>query len=590
MSTVFPVVEHEVDLCVVGGGMSGYAAALAAANAGGQVAILHDRPMLGGNASSEVRMHICGADRHNHIKHMRETGLLEELRLRNAFRNPEGSYGIWDTLLYEDMATHPNITLLLNCSCLDARMEDGRIRSITGWQLQSETLHTVRARWFADCSGDGILAPLSGAEFRSGREGREEYGEANAPEAADSLTMGQTLAFSVRKCPRPVRFVPPAWALKFESCDDLPYGLKGHGHDWFDGKIGYWWIERGGENDTIHENEALRDELLRIVYGIWDHLKNHCPRKGELEYYTIDWIQMLPAKRESRRFVGEYVLTQNDIAACKQFPDNVAYGGWTMDDHDPAGFYANRSGRPSTTFNECESGYGIPWRALYSRNVPNLLFAGRNASCTHMAMSSTGVMATCFIRGQAVGAGVGLMKERGLGKPSEVLAHIEDLQQRLLGDDCYIPGVPMRLGGLTSGAALTVSAGDPEPLRDGWARQIKDVTHAWECAPGGWAEYNLPAPQRVESVYIALDSAMDKDTALSWWYCSGARDMPAVLPKSFTVEVKEGGAWRTLVQEAENIRRHYNIPVGREVEGVRLRIGELWGAAQTTRVYAFCLR
>ena len=185
-----PEVVHEVDVCVVGGGMAGLCAAIAAARHGAQVALMHDRPVLGGNASSEMRIHICGADRHGSIPNLRETGILEELRLENLYRNPNKNFSIWDTILYEKARYEPNITLLLNCSCLDAEMAGDRISSIVGWQLTTETYHRVRAKLYADCSGDAILAPLTGAEWRMGREARREYGESIAPEEADARTMG----------------------------------------------------------------------------------------------------------------------------------------------------------------------------------------------------------------------------------------------------------------------------------------------------------------------------------------------------------------------------------------------------------------
>jgi len=178
----FPLVEHDVDFCVVGGGMAGLVAALAAARRGARTLLIQDRPVLGGNASGEVRVHVCGADRHNGIRHMRETGILEEIRLDNLRRNPNRNYSIWDTLLYEKARFQDNLELLLNCSCMDARMDGLRIESVTGWQLTTQTHHVVKAAIFADCSGDGILALPTGAEFRMGREARSEYGESIAPE------------------------------------------------------------------------------------------------------------------------------------------------------------------------------------------------------------------------------------------------------------------------------------------------------------------------------------------------------------------------------------------------------------------------
>ena len=164
-------ITHDVDICVVGGGMAGLCAALAAARHGALVLLLHDRPVLGGNASSEIRVHICGADIHNSIPNMRETGILEEMRMENLQRNPNRNYSIWDTILYEKAALQPNLTTLLNCTCLEAVTGEQRIMSVTmGWQLTTQTYHTVMARLFMDCSGDSILAPLTGAEYRMGRE------------------------------------------------------------------------------------------------------------------------------------------------------------------------------------------------------------------------------------------------------------------------------------------------------------------------------------------------------------------------------------------------------------------------------------
>ena len=164
---------HTVDLCVVGGGISGMIAAISAARHGIKVALVQDRPMLGGNASSEIRVPICGAQGANN----RETGILEEIMLENSFHNPLSNYSIWDGILYGKVRFEPNITLLLNCTCNDIEMDGDRIRAVRGWQLTTETWHRVEAELFADCSGDSILALLSGAEFRIGREARREFGE-----------------------------------------------------------------------------------------------------------------------------------------------------------------------------------------------------------------------------------------------------------------------------------------------------------------------------------------------------------------------------------------------------------------------------
>jgi hypothetical protein len=620
-----PEIVHDVDVCVVGGGMAGLCAALAAARRGAHTVLMHDRPVLGGNASSEMRVHICGADRHGSIPHMRETGILEELRLENLARNPNRSFSIWDTILYEAAHFAPYLTLLLNCSCLDAQMDGGHITGITGWQLTTQTRHRVQAKVFADCSGDAILASLTGAEWRMGREARAEYGESIAPEQADARTMGMTCLFHAREYDTPQPFTPPSWAYVFENEDELPYGAGGH--RWWE--MGYWWVELGGEYDSIHDTEMLRDELLRIVFGLWDHIKNHgdapaslrsaaqpCqgdasaslrsaaqPCQGDAsaslrsaaqvrgahhgaDNWALEWIQFLPAKRESRRYIGDHVLTQGDIESGGRFEDVVAYGGWSMDDHHPAGFWSAKLGHPATIFHPAPSPYGIPYRTLYSRNIDNLMFAGRCASCTHAAMSSTRVMGTACSQGQAVGTAAGMAARLGL-LPRDMTRHMTELQQALLRDDCYLPGVIQDMPPLTKTARLVASDGDPEPLRDGISRQVGDDPHAWIARPGQHADYLFDAPVEVGEATLVVDSAMDALIAMSHHQRDNQlRSLPAVMPKAFRIEGLEGGTWRTLAAIEDNHQRLVRLPVGARVEGLRFVLDATWGAEQS-RVYAF---
>jgi len=575
-----PQVTHEVDFCVVGGGMAGLCAALSAARHGARVALVHDRPVLGGNASSEMRVHICGADRHNSLPNLRETGILEELRLENLRRNPNRNFSVWDTVLYEKARYEPNVTLLLNCTCLAAEMQGSRIASALGWQLTTQTYHRVRAKVFADCSGDAILAPLTGAAFRMGREARSEYGESIAPETADSRTMGMTCLFQAREYGTPQPFEPPAWAHLFETDDDLPYGARAH--RWWE--MGYWWIELGGEHDSIRDTESLRDELLRITFGVWDHIKNRGDHGAD--NWAIEWIQFLPAKRESRRYLGDHVLTQLDIEAHGRFDDVVSYGGWSMDDHHPAGFWAVKLGSPATVFHPAPSPYGIPYRALYSRNIDNLMFAGRCASCTHAAMSSTRVMGTGSSMGQAVGTAAAMAVRLGI-PPREINSHVRELQQALLRDDCYVPGLALEMPPLMQRARLVASQGDPESLRDGMTRPIGDNRHAWVARPGDSAAYLFDQPVSVEQVTLVLDSALDALIAMS----HHQRDdqltaVPAAMPRSFRLEGLEDGAWRAVAEINDNHQRLVRVPVSRRVAGIRFVLESTWGSEQTC-VYAF---
>jgi hypothetical protein len=578
----FETVEHDVDFCVVGGGMAGMFAAVAAARHGARVALVQDRPVLGGNASSEIRMHICGADRHNRFANLRETGLLEELRLENCARNAQQSFRIRDMLFYELTRYQPGLALLLNCSVTTAGMDGKRIISVTGWQTTTQQYHHVRAKLFADCSGDAILAPLTGADFRIGREGRQEYGESIAPPEADRKTMGMTCLFQASEYDEPRPFIAPHWANRYDRCDQLPYGADGHKRF----KAGYWWLELGGEYDSIADTEELRDELLRILYGAWDHIKNRCVHSEAAANWALDWVGVLPGKRESRRYLGPHVLTQHDLEAEGRFDDVVAYGGWSMDDHHPGGFAAAVRGEKATIFHPCPSPYGIPYRSLYSRNIENLYFAGRNISATHAAMSSTRVMGTCGAIGQAVGTAAAMAVEMELS-PAGVGEHISELQQRLLRDDCYLPWVVQEFSKPTREAKLTASADGVGALRDGVSRPVGDQTHAWGCGVGDWAMYEFEAPVDAHEVTIVVDSALSRDIEMSPMVGNPPEmKVPDVVVRELDLETRIDGEWKTLHSVRGNYRRQLRLAVNKRVEAVRVRVGRIWGA-ERTRLYAF---
>jgi len=295
--------SHDFDVCVIGGGMAGLCAAIASARNGARTALVHDRPVLGGNASSEIRMWICGA----HGDHNKETGILEEIQLENLFRNPSLNYSIWDSVLYSKAAYQPNLTLFLNCAVTDAAMDGQRIADVTAWELTSQTWRTIKSRLFIDCSGDSILAALTPAEYRVGREASSEFNEDIEPAHADNRTMGNSLLIQLRRTDTPQLFIPPAWAYQFTNAEDLPNRMGRFAGD------NFWWIEVGGLHDTIRDAESTRDELMRIVYGVVDYLKNYGPEKELAANWAVEWIGSVPGKRENRRYIGEHTMTQNDI-------------------------------------------------------------------------------------------------------------------------------------------------------------------------------------------------------------------------------------------------------------------------------------
>jgi hypothetical protein len=562
----FDQTDHEVELCVVGGGMAGLCAALAAARHGARVLLMQDRPVLGGNASSEVRMWICGARGPDN----KETGILEELMLENYYRNPALRYPIWDTVLYGAAIAEPNLTLLLNCSCTEVRTSaDGaRIESIRGWQLTTQMWHTIRANCFADCSGDSVLR-LSGAEYRWGREARTEFDESHAPKVADRKTMGSSILIQLREVDEHVPFIPPAWANKYHDGDLPNRQLQPEGHN-------FWWLEVGGTGDTIAGTEKHRDELLKIAFGVWDYIKNHPDGRGHR--WELEWIGALPGKRENVRYVGDYTLTQRDIESGGHFEDIIAYGGWPMDDHHPSAIH--HPGEP-TVFHRAPSPYGIPYRCLYSRNIENLFFAGRNVSVTHMGLSSTRVMATCALLGQAVGTAAAIAVRDGLTPRQVYQRRLEELQTTLMDDDCWLPWCSRPVAHLSLEARLLVTAGDGEPLRNGMDRSLQGCDNGWWARPGDAAAYLFDGTRRVTSVRLVFDSDLHSNKRMPCSYpLKGRRvGVPRRMPRAFNLEALDGeGQWRVVYRSDDEHRRLVKVALDIETMSVRYVQGDTWGA------------
>jgi len=570
--------DHEFDVCVIGGGMAGMCAAIAAARNGARTAIVQDRPVFGGNASSEVRMWICGA----HGDHNKETGLLEEIQLENQYRNPTGNYSLWDSVLYGKVLFQPRLETFLNCSCTDAEMDGDRIVAIKAWQLTTQTWHTIRAKTFIDCSGDSILVAVTGAEFRSGREARAEFDEDIEPQEADEKTMGNTLLIQLRRTEESQEFIAPDWAWKIESPADLPHRVRGVDcHN-------FWWMEIGGLRDTIRDAEGIRGDLMKLGYGVWDYIKNHSPEKAKAENWALEWIGSLPGKRENRRYIGDHVLTQNEVRDGGNFQDVIAYGGWSMDDHHPAGIFY--PGEP-TIFHPAPSPYGIPYRSLYSRNIANLLFAGRNISVTHAALSSTRVMATCALLGQAAGTAAALCTRHGCDPRSLSSGdRLKELQAVLMDDDCWLPGLKRMVSGLTQTANLSGEGENVPLLADGHERDRKGERHAWEGPLGGSIGYHWDKPVQIAGSRIIFDSNLQLHKRMPCTYPhreAGKCAVPRSLVKAFRIEARgTDGAWRTVFRETNNYQRLVEVPHSVEARALRLVTEETWGD-ETARVFAF---
>lgn len=521
------------DITVVGGGLAGVCAAVAAARLGKKVALIQNRPVLGGNSSSEVRVWVCGATAHGTNRYARETGIMGEMFVENQYRNPEGNPYIWDLVVLETVLAEPNITLYLNTDVHEVEAdgdEDARqIRSVTGWMMGSERRITFESPLFLDCTGDGLIGFLAGAKYRIGREARHEHGEEWAPEVADEITLGSTLLFYTKDTGRPVKFVPPSFA---KDITQTPIPMKRVIRSG-DSGCHYWWIEWGGELDTVHDNERIRDELSSVIYGVWDYIKNS--GQFDADNMTLEWVGSIPGKREYRRFVGDYTLTQNDILAQEPFEDRIAFGGWSIDLHPPQGMYATVSGSKHM---HADGSYHVPYRSLYSVNVSNLLFAGRNISATHVAFGTTRVMATCATIGEAAGTAAALCAELDVTPRELSREHTPLLLQTLLRQDASVLGVAnedasdlARLAKVSASSCLTrlavESADEAYPLEH-------DIAMLLPADPG--------ITGRIEWL---LDASQDTELTIEVWSTGRPENyVPAALKYKTTVSVGKGdGQW-----------------------------------------------
>jgi hypothetical protein len=400
------LLDLQVDLVVAGGGLSGTCCAIAAARQGLKVVLVQDRPVLGGNASSEVRLWILGATSHlgNNNRWSREGGIVNEILEENLYRNRQGNPYILDTILLEKCYEEPNLTLLLDTAVYDLEKSDpDTISAIHAICSQNSTHYRLSAPLFCDASGDGIVGFMAGAAFRMGAESKEEFGEGFAPDAGYGQLLGHSMYFYTKDVGTPVKYTAPSWALK--DITKIPHFRR------FNTNMqgcNFWWLEYGGRLDTIHQSQEIKHELSRVIYGVWDHIKNS-GEFPEAETLTLEWVGQIPGKRESRRFEGDYMIHQSDLVNRKAIPDAVAHGGWAIDLHPADGLYSHL---PSCTQWHSKGVYGIPYRCYYSRNITNLFLAGRIISASHVAFGSTRVMATCGAGGQAVGIAAALCAEK----------------------------------------------------------------------------------------------------------------------------------------------------------------------------------
>lgn len=523
--------KKHYDVIVVGGGMAGLCAAIAAARQGVHTALIQARPVLGGNASSEIRIHISGADQSLKQPDYAEGGLLYELMLENKKNNEQFSYSVWDMVLFEKAKEEKDLEVFFNTVMYDCETKDDRIVSIYCVQETTEMRYQLYAPVFVDATGNGTLGYYAGAEYRKGSEPQSEFGELHAPQQPNNYRMGNSILLKAKDMGHPVKFTPPSFAKKLTeeqlakrihcvqmrdtiNCDDSPNPEEYKRTSMTSSACvdyGYWWLELCGDGeDIITEYEAIRDDLIAYAYGIWDHIKNNKEgiHEHHAENYALEWVGALPGVRESRRLVGDYMLSETDILEHKIFEDAVCYGGWCVDLHAPHGLL-DFNLLPSDC-NFYDGVYTIPYRSYYSKNIKNLYMAGRDISTTRLGLASTRIIGCCAIGGEAVGIAAALCNKYACD-PRELAPHVKELQQLILKEDGFLPGFKNEdEKDLALKAKITASSwkqgGEPEKVANGISRKLGEEQNGWVTKPGECLIMKWDETKEIREIRLTFES------------------------------------------------------------------------------------
>lgn len=417
------------DLVVAGGGTAGICAAVSAARLGLNVALVHDRPILGGNNSSEIRVHLGGVI--NCGPYPELGNIVKEFgHSKKGNAMPAGNYEDWkkDSLI----ASEPGITLYREFRVVEADMQGRRIKSLTAKNIRTGEMLRFKAPVFADCTGDGNLGALAGADFRTGRESRDQTGEPGAVEIPDKQVMGSSVQ----------------WYSE-DSGEYSEFPVFEYGKVFTDNSVqrvrkGEWTWETGMNRDQIEEAERVRDHGLLVVYSNWSYLKNFSSDKDRFANDRLAWVAYIAGKRESRRLLGDVILTQNDILDNVPYSDATAATSWSIDLHYPdpknSEFFPGEEFK-AVCVQEPIDIYPVPYRCLYSRNVQNLFMAGRDISVTHVALGTVRVMRTTAMLGEVVGMAASICHDEDCTPRQVYIEHLDRLKE-LMRDGCGRKGLP----------------------------------------------------------------------------------------------------------------------------------------------------
>jgi hypothetical protein len=412
-----PKAAGEFDLVVVGGGVAGVAAAISGARLGIKVALIHDRPVLGGNNSSEVRVHLGGRVMVEPNPALGQ--IVNEIGPTKGGNAQPAAY-------YEDdkkmsmVLAEDNITLFAGCRAFAVKTKGSRITQVIAKNIETSEELTFSARLFADCTGDGTIGYLAGADFAMGREGRNEYGEPSAPEVADKMTMGASVQWYSLEEEKPGSFPEFEYGVEFNDVNAQQVTM------------GEWTWETGMNFDQISEFERIRDYGLLVVYSNWAFLKNHSSEAEKYQNRKLAWVAYVAGKRESRRLKGDLILKEQDLTDYVVYPDGSAPTSWTIDLHYPdpenTKYFSEREFK-SIAVHKTIHLYPIPYRCFYSRNVDNLFMAGRNISVTHVALGTVRVMRTTGMMGEVVGMAASIAAKHHTNPRGVYENHLDELKK-----------------------------------------------------------------------------------------------------------------------------------------------------------------
>ena len=540
----FPTEEKNYDIVIAGGGLPGVCAAIAAARLGKRVALVNNRGYIGGNASAEILVAVCGATGAQEFNFFaREDGIVEEILLENLHRNPSGNRYIWDSVLLDFIYAEENIDMYLNTTVCEAECEEDEIKSVLCVSSLSEKQFRMRAHVYIDDTGDGTLGYLAGAEFMVGREARETFGEAIAPEKADRWVLPSTMLFHGKDTGAPVKYIPPKFALDIKTTKLLENRVIPP--DNF--ARNQWYYELGGDKEQTGDIEQIIRDQRAFVYGIWDYIKNS--GKFDADNYDFEYVSCIPGKREWRRLTGDVIITEKDVTEQTQWEDAVGWGGWSIDLHSLEGIYSDDIQNRHYILRGI---FRIPYRALYSKNIKNLMMASRCLSASHVAHGATRLIATLSMLGQAVGTAASVCVDEGCTPRDIYLSHMDKLRSLLLSADHTVLSHPYAdERDLARRARITVSSTlTPESMlaSDGFK----------SMSEGDGFAVSTPVGEGVKEVSLLVRSEHETKLSYRIYFSSNMESYdPAVLAFENYVDVPATGGEGMVV----------HLPIGAEADG-----------------------